>query len=57
MTLEERVSGLEDAVMHLSNILELDRGVYDRHVNPAIRANGGEVRRWAESVRDHRAEA
>jgi hypothetical protein len=54
MTLEERVAGLEEAVIRLSNILELD-GAYANSVDPARRGNGEAIHRWAKSVADHRA--
>ncbi len=54
MTNEERIAGLEDAVIRLSNIWELN-GAYALDVNPAIRGEGEQIRRWAKSVSDSRA--
>ena len=54
MTNEERIAELEDAVIRLSNISELD-GAYADSVNPARRANGEAIHRWAKAVQEHRA--
>jgi hypothetical protein len=50
MTLEERIAGLEDAVIRLSHIVELRSGHYDADVNPSVRHEGEHIHRWAESV-------
>jgi hypothetical protein len=53
MTIEERIRGLEDAVINLSNILEADER-HEMAVNPTIRQQGAELYRWMDSVRAHR---
>jgi hypothetical protein len=47
MTNEERLAGLEDAVIHLSNIVELRFGLYaDNTTNPRVVAEGEQFHRW-----------
>jgi hypothetical protein len=53
MTIEERIRGLEDAVINLSNILEADE-LHAMAVNETIRQQGAELYRWMDSVRAHR---
>jgi hypothetical protein len=55
MTNEERIAGLEHAVIRLSNIWELKFGAYALDVNPAVRSEGEQIRGWAGSVQEHRA--
>jgi hypothetical protein len=53
---EERIRGLEDAVINLSRILELKSGYYaNERMNPEITTKGAEIHRWAQSVEDRRA--
>ncbi len=54
MTNEERIAGLEDALIHLSNILELKYGSFASDVNTRVVANGEQIHRWAKSVEDRR---
>jgi hypothetical protein len=55
MTNEERIDGLEDAVIRLSKVLEFKFGAYADHVDQRVVGEGGQIRRWAKSVEDHRA--
>ena len=56
MTNEERIRGLEDAVLNLSRILELKSGFYaDEQMNPEFADNGAEIHCWAKSVVDRLA--
>jgi len=55
MTHEERIRGLEDAVIRLSNIQEFRFGPYAIDITPGVSGEGEQVRRWAKSVEDRRA--
>jgi hypothetical protein len=50
MTLEERIAGLEDAVIRLSHIQELRFGPYERDITAGVAHDGEHIHRWAESV-------
>ena len=47
---EERIRGVEDAVIQLSNILEAKSGSYARDLNENIRLWGGQIHHWMASV-------
>lgn len=56
MTHEERIRGLEDAVVNLSRIVELKVGRYAlEKLKPEIAVKGEEIHAWARSVQEHRA--
>jgi hypothetical protein len=50
MTPEERIAGLEHAVMRFSHIVELRSGPYAADVNAEVRDAGEQIHGWAESV-------
>jgi hypothetical protein len=50
MTNEERIAGLEHAVMRLSRIVELRSGAYAADVNAEVQDAGEQIHGWAESV-------
>ncbi len=50
MTNEERIAGLEDAVIRLSHIVELRSGAYGADVQAGVRHDGEHIHRWAASV-------
>jgi hypothetical protein len=50
MTNEERIAGLEHAVMRLSRIVELRSGAYAVDVNAEIQVEGEQIHGWAESM-------
>jgi hypothetical protein len=55
MTDEERIRGLEDAVMNLNKIVRLRTGAYEiEQGQPEIRRMGEVIHRWIESVLAHR---
>lgn len=55
MTNEERITGLEDAVTHLTNIMEHRTGSYAADVNQAVVDQGAQIHSWARAVQEHRA--
>jgi hypothetical protein len=57
MTNEERIRGLEDAVMNLSNILEARGGAYGRELSGNVPIYGAQIHQWVAAVRAHRDEA
>lgn len=57
MTNEERIAGLEDALIRLSRIVELRLGPYAADLNAGVAAEGEQIHRWAQSVEDHWAGA
>ncbi len=56
MTLEERIAGLEDAVIRLSNIMEFRLGPYAANTtDQRVVAEGEEIHAWARAVQERRA--
>ncbi len=56
MTNEERIAGLEDAVIRLSRIEELRFGSYASNItDPRVVAEGELFHGWVKSVQEHRA--
>jgi hypothetical protein len=55
MTNDERIAGLEDAVIRLSHIMELKYGAFASDVNTRVVGEGEQIHRWAKSVQEHRA--
>ena len=50
MDLADRVTHLENAVIHLSNVLERRLGPYEGDSDDRVRSEGTAVRQWAEGV-------
>jgi hypothetical protein len=55
MTNDDRLEGLEDAVVRLSNILEHRLGFYPDDLNQAVRDEGQLIHAWARAVQEHRS--
>ena len=50
MDLADRVTQLENAVIHLSNVLERRLGPYEKDMDDSVRTEGTAVRQWAQMV-------
>jgi hypothetical protein len=50
MDLADRVTQLENALIHLSNVVERRLGPYERDADGGTRSEGGAVREWAQVV-------
>jgi hypothetical protein len=55
MTSDERIKGLEDALTHLSNIVEHRLGAYADDINQAVRDEGDLIHGWARAAQEHRS--
>ncbi len=56
MTNEERITGIEDALIHLSNIMEFRFGLYANNTtDPRVVDAGEHLYGWVRSVQEHRA--
>ena len=55
MTNEERIRGIEDAVIHLSDILEARLGPYGRDQHLAVPGYGKQIHQWVASVNARRS--
>jgi RecA-family ATPase len=56
MTNEERIRGVEDAVIVLTSLLEAKGGPFVRDVNPSVSGSGALIHLWMASVKAHRAD-
>jgi hypothetical protein len=56
MTNEERIRGVEDAVILLTHVLEEKTGPFVRDVNPTVSGSGALIHLWMASVKAHRAD-
>jgi hypothetical protein len=55
MTNEERIRGVEDAVILLTNILEAKSGSFVRDVSSSVSGPGERLHQWMASVKAHRS--
>jgi hypothetical protein len=54
MDTDQRIAELEDAVIVLSNLLQMKCGYYAADVNGAVVATGQQFQEWAEAVQSNR---
>lgn len=54
MTIEERVERLEDAVIHLGNIMEHQTMPFSSHVDPTVVSEGRLFWTWAKAMQADR---